>query len=213
MAKLQRLAAALPYWRKLRRIFDAEFYLRQYPDVAAAGGDPFRHYLEYGASEGRKPHPLFEHDYYVLYCPEAPQGSEPSIFHFLKSPIPKGNPHPLFDCESYLRFHPDAVRRRVNPLLHYRSLAVAAQNRPLPPQQVAEQRPLGSDCAASIEIMDVLVTIVFGESDERIEEDVVRVWEDAAGIMQFIAPPEQQPFFAAMKYDQLRAQTQESAAK
>jgi hypothetical protein len=211
MAKLQRLAAALPYWRKLRRIFDAEFYLRKYPDVVAAGGDPFRHYLEYGASEGRKPHPLFEHDYYVLYCPEARQGSEPSIFHFLKSPVPKGNPHPLFDCESYLRFHPDAVRRRVNPLLHYRSLAVAPKNGRLPPRPLAEPRPEGA--VASIEIMDVPLTIVFGADDDGVRGNVVRVWEDAAGIMQFIAPPEQQPFFAAMKYDQLRAQTQESAAK
>jgi hypothetical protein len=31
--------------------------------------------------------------------------------------------------------------------------------------------------------------------------------------MQFVAPPEQEPFFRAMKYDQLRAQTEESAAK
>jgi hypothetical protein len=213
MAKLQRLAAALPYWRKLRRIFDAQFYLRKYPDVAAAGGDPFRHYLEYGASEGRKPHPLFDHDYYALYCPEARQGSEPSIFHFLKSPVPKGNPHPLFDCESYLRSHPDAARRRVNPLLHYRSLTVAAQNGRLPPQPLAEPRPLGSGRAALIEIMDVCVTILFEEGDGGIRGNVVRVWQDASGRMQFIAPPEQQPFFAAMKYDQLRAQTQESAAK
>jgi hypothetical protein len=211
MAKLQRLAAALPYWRKLRRIFDAEFYLRKYADVAAAGGDPFRHYLEYGASEGRKPHPLFDHDYYVLNCPEARDGSEPSIFHFLKSPVPAGNPHPLFDCESYLRAHPDASRRRVNPLLHYRSLTVAAQSGRLSPRPLAEARPEAA--VASIEIMDVPVTIVFGEEDSGVADGIVRVWEDASGTMRFITPPEQQPFFAAMKYDQLRAQTEESAAK
>ena len=33
--------------------FDAEFYVQIYPDVAAAGVDPYSHYLENGKSEGR----------------------------------------------------------------------------------------------------------------------------------------------------------------
>ncbi len=33
--------------------FDANWYLKQYPDVAAAGVDPLRHYLDYGRHEGR----------------------------------------------------------------------------------------------------------------------------------------------------------------
>ena len=33
--------------------FDAAWYLEQYPDVAAAGIDPLRHYLDYGRHEGR----------------------------------------------------------------------------------------------------------------------------------------------------------------
>lgn len=33
--------------------FDAEFYLRAYPDVASAGLDPREHYLTWGASSGR----------------------------------------------------------------------------------------------------------------------------------------------------------------
>jgi hypothetical protein len=35
--------------------FDREFYLNQYPDVAAAGIDPLQHYLNRGRSEGRAP--------------------------------------------------------------------------------------------------------------------------------------------------------------
>jgi hypothetical protein len=206
MAKLQRLAATLRYWRRLRWIFDAEFYLRKYPDVAAAGGDPFRHYLEYGASEGRKPHPLFDHDYYLLCCPEARQESEPSIFHFLKSPVPTGNPHPLFDCESYLRAHPDAARARMNPLLHYVNNAQQGRDR-----VGAVFSP--TDSAARLEIMDLPVAIVFSDSIDGMRGDVVRVWEDASGRMHFVAPPEQRPFFAVMKYDQLRAQAEGNAAK
>lgn len=36
-------------------IFDAEWYVRQYQDIAAAGVDPLRHYVEFGAREGREP--------------------------------------------------------------------------------------------------------------------------------------------------------------
>jgi len=38
-------------------MFDAEWYLREYTDVASAGIDPLRHYVEFGAKEGRAPNP------------------------------------------------------------------------------------------------------------------------------------------------------------
>ena len=43
--------------RRLRQsgIFDAEWYLRCYEDVAKAGVDPLRHYVMYGTKEGRAP--------------------------------------------------------------------------------------------------------------------------------------------------------------
>ncbi|MEP6878469.1 MAG: rhamnan synthesis F family protein [Nitrosospira sp.] len=34
-------------------LFDADFYLEQYPDVAAAGIDPYEHFVNYGRKEGR----------------------------------------------------------------------------------------------------------------------------------------------------------------
>jgi hypothetical protein len=39
-------------------LVDPEWYLRRYPDVADAGIDPLRHYVEYGAREGREPNGL-----------------------------------------------------------------------------------------------------------------------------------------------------------
>jgi glycosyltransferase involved in cell wall biosynthesis/ubiquinone/menaquinone biosynthesis C-methylase UbiE len=40
--------------RQSRRLaFDAAWYLKRYPDVAAASIDPLRHYLDYGRDEGR----------------------------------------------------------------------------------------------------------------------------------------------------------------
>ena len=51
--RLRRQAAAL----RNSGIFDAEWYLRHYVDVASAGIDPLRHYVEFGAKEGRVPNP------------------------------------------------------------------------------------------------------------------------------------------------------------
>ena len=43
----------------LARHFDAGFYRAQNPDVAAAGVDPLRHFLEIGWREGRNPSARF----------------------------------------------------------------------------------------------------------------------------------------------------------
>ncbi len=109
------------YARALRHtgLFDGAFYLRKYPDLAAAGVNPLRHYLRYGAAEGRKPHPLFDPDYYLRRNPDA-RGRGNALVHFLEKGGKNGlSPHPLFDCESYLRAHPDAAGAGVNPLVHY----------------------------------------------------------------------------------------------
>ena len=39
--------------------FDPDWYLRCYPDVAASGIDPLRHYLRHGRREGRLPCAVF----------------------------------------------------------------------------------------------------------------------------------------------------------
>jgi ubiquinone/menaquinone biosynthesis C-methylase UbiE len=46
-------------------LFDADWYLTTYPDVAAAGLDPIDHYLNHGASEGRNPGPGFDTIWYL----------------------------------------------------------------------------------------------------------------------------------------------------
>jgi len=55
--RLRRQAAVL----RDSGIFDAEWYLREYTDVAKAGIDPLRHYVEFGAKEGRAPNPTLAH--------------------------------------------------------------------------------------------------------------------------------------------------------
>jgi hypothetical protein len=107
-----------PDYARLSQVFDAAFYLRKYPDVAAAGLDPLEHYLTHGATEGRQPLPLFLPAHFLRNCAEPLKPRENPLAHFLAQ---RGaqcpNPHPLFDCAAYVRAHPDACG--MNPLEHY----------------------------------------------------------------------------------------------
>jgi hypothetical protein len=51
-------------------LFDAAWYLDRYPDVAGAGMDPMRHYVEFGAAEGRDPGPGFDTAFYLRSYPD-----------------------------------------------------------------------------------------------------------------------------------------------
>jgi hypothetical protein len=188
----------------MREVFDARFYLIKYPDVAAAGVDPFRHYIEHGAAEGRKPHPLFDPEYYLMGVPGSKDLRELPLVDFLRRTGDRCiNPHPLFDCASYLQAHREAAGRRSNPFLHYvRSRRATVHGSP-------GLTKIPFDTARLI-IMDAALTIVFVDEVHAqkagLDKNLTLVWEDSSGRMQFIAPPEQRPFFEVMKYDQLRAQ-------
>lgn len=62
--------------------FDADWYLQQYPDVAAAGFNAAEHYLHFGAAEGRQPGPLFEEGYYLSQLNE-PLNQPSGLLHYL----------------------------------------------------------------------------------------------------------------------------------
>ena len=105
--------------RRLRAIFDSDFYLKQNPDVRDAGIDPLRHYLRHGAAEDRAPHPLFQPRYYRMRCAgKLPPGV--NLFaHFLDAGASAVSPHPLFDCDAYRTAYPEVIAQNVNPLGHY----------------------------------------------------------------------------------------------
>lgn len=51
-------------------LFDAEWYLLEYPDVAESKADPLQHYLKLGAFEGRSPSPYFDSKWYLSEYPD-----------------------------------------------------------------------------------------------------------------------------------------------
>jgi hypothetical protein len=65
-------------------LFDEQWYLAQYPDVAQNGVDPIRHYLQNGAAEGRNPSPTFHTQMYRESHPEVMQSGENPLVHYIR---------------------------------------------------------------------------------------------------------------------------------
>jgi hypothetical protein len=65
-------------------LFDAEWYLRAYPDVAEARRDPLRHYMEVGWREGRDPGPEFGTSSYLKANRDVAAAGVNPLLHFLE---------------------------------------------------------------------------------------------------------------------------------
>ena len=201
--------------RQPHPLFDPGFYLDRNPDIRRAGVNPLVHYVRHGAEEDRKPNPLFEPSYYRNSCAEAPGPGQNPLVHFAESGAGAASPHPLFDCEAYLDAHPDAAARGTNALVDY-----LLSDAPCPPGPLPE-----SAAIAQIEIQDVQVTVVLldGSLDFKTPEErraihaawkswaapasVALAWTDVDGLPRWLADPQQQPFFDAVRLDQIRRQT------
>ncbi|MEM5390167.1 hypothetical protein VSR68_42750, partial [Paraburkholderia phymatum] len=66
-------------------MFDTDWYLERYPDVAAAGINPLVHFITSGAREGRDPHPLFDTDWYLERYPDVAAAGINPLVHFITS--------------------------------------------------------------------------------------------------------------------------------
>ncbi|GGB51779.1 hypothetical protein GCM10011502_26160 [Oceanisphaera marina] len=64
-------------------LFSPDWYLRRYPDVAAAGMDPWQHYFRFGYREGRDPGPAFSGSGYRYATPESQDGNP--LVHLLNT--------------------------------------------------------------------------------------------------------------------------------
>ncbi|MEL6790488.1 MAG: rhamnan synthesis F family protein [Pseudomonadota bacterium] len=103
-----------------RALFDAAWYRAAYPDVAELGIDPFTHFIEAGALEGRDPSPLFDTDYYRSNNPDLDAFPDPLIAHFIDCGGLEGRDcNPLFKTQVYLDQYPDVRESGDNPFLHY----------------------------------------------------------------------------------------------
>ncbi len=114
-------------------LFDARYYLKTNPQVAASGLDPFLHYVTQGSRERLAAHPLFDVDYYLGANPDiAVVGGDPLLHYIVYGGRERRNPHPLFDAGYYLDTNADVVASGINPLIHYVTYGARERRNPHP---------------------------------------------------------------------------------
>ena len=127
------------------RDFDAAWYLARNPDVAAAGLDPLRHYLDYGWKEGRDPNAFFSTAWYLNQNPDVAAARMNPLRHYADHGWREGrDPGPGFSTAAYLRANPDVRAAGIDPLGHF-LLNGRAEGRaaaPAAPRPVGPQDPL-----------------------------------------------------------------------
>jgi tetratricopeptide (TPR) repeat protein/glycosyltransferase involved in cell wall biosynthesis len=83
-------------------LFDRNYYLELYPDIAQAGIDPLMHFLNHGGQEGRSPHPLFDSNYYLNNAPDVVRrGTNPLVHYITQGEAEGRNPCVEFDVTWY----------------------------------------------------------------------------------------------------------------
>lgn len=116
------------FWRSVRRsrssdylpmeclIFDPEWYIGAYPDLADV--DPRKHYSEWGRKEGRRPSLHFDPAWYSAHRPDVPVSTQ--LSHYCEYGWREGSsPSPFFDPGFYLNANPDVAAAGCEPLRHY----------------------------------------------------------------------------------------------
>jgi hypothetical protein len=93
-------------------LFDKDWYLSQYPDVAQACIDPIEHYLTVGVTEGRQPSAFFDAGFYLWVYPDLGASGVNPLLHYIEYGSRENRtPHPLFDIEWFKAtsgFNPDS---------------------------------------------------------------------------------------------------------
>ena len=65
-------------------LFDEDWYLKSYPDVAENTIGVVEHYLKFGAAENRNPSPYFDTGWYLSYYPDVAQKGINPLLHYVK---------------------------------------------------------------------------------------------------------------------------------
>src|SRR5688572_23139196 len=75
---------------KASPLFDGDWYVRKYTDVAAAGVDPAWHYITLGWREGRDPGPLFSTKAYLRANKDVVLSGANPLLHFIEHGFSEG---------------------------------------------------------------------------------------------------------------------------
>ncbi|WP_323813315.1 glycosyltransferase family 2 protein [Cellvibrio sp. NN19] len=113
--------------------FDAEWYLRQYPDVAKGKISPLEHYETFGKSEGRFPCKPTVIDY-VAVASTRLKNTSSKLFKSLLTKISNLlKPVSRVNAEWYLQNNPDVAASGISAKEHYKHFGRAEGRLPCPP--------------------------------------------------------------------------------
>ncbi|WP_297772757.1 glycosyltransferase family 2 protein [uncultured Roseovarius sp.] len=85
--------------------FDADWYLKTYPDVGMMGMDPAEHYLKYGAAMRRDPGPHFSTGFYIDTHPGVTRNNLHPLLHHMNRKGPNGQPTPDYHYVLWASFN------------------------------------------------------------------------------------------------------------
>ena len=101
-------------------LFDSEYYIKLYPEVAGSRLSSIEHYMQIGGREGRRPHPLFDGAWYLTQYQQVGELGKNPLVHYLRTGIHEGlNPNPFFDTHWYASQMGITATDGGNPLRHY----------------------------------------------------------------------------------------------
>ncbi len=142
--------------RSLGGLFDAAWYAERYPDIAAAGIEPIRHFIRHGLEEKRDPNAFFESAWYLEhYLDVGASGFHPLLHYVMIGATEGRNPHPRFDAAWYVQEHPEAS---ANPLVFH--LGVGRARGYLTEKPIDIETYLPSRAAALVPPQRVFVDVV-----------------------------------------------------
>lgn len=98
-------------------LFDRDWYLRTYPDIAAETEDGWTHFVQYGELEGRSPGPGFDAEYYRRT--HLPLEGERPFTHYVAYGRDHGHAPRAMDVDTIQTWHGirAALSGRLNPVL------------------------------------------------------------------------------------------------
>ena len=160
----------------ITELFDADWYLTQYPDIAAAKLDPLQHFIRYGAAEKRNPNRFFDSDWYIEHNPDVAASGMNPLTHYLQAGAAElRNPHPGFDAAYYAEQHPDAA---ANPLLHHIRIGLASGYLTEAPFDIHDYLPSNDAPACPPEGVQVNVIIIVRDGLEATRRCIAAVMAD-----------------------------------
>ena len=115
-----------------RDIFDPTFYLTNNPDVAAAGVDPFTHYMEIGWQESRDPNKYFSSFQYLVLNADVLKANLNPLTHYSLFGVREfRDPGAFFDTDFYLQQNVDVANGPIEPLAHFSNFGEKEDRKPI----------------------------------------------------------------------------------